>query len=267
MQIVSLAALTVLEAGPAGHIRAAHTAGYEYAGLRLQPLLDSDERIAGFAGKEKDIESLLAETGIKPLEIGVFPIKADFDVEEYSPVLNFSHRIGARYITCPVEDTNEQSQVTQFAKLCDLALSSGLTALIEFNPYSGCTNLARATQIVQQSGRANAKLLIDVLHLSRSGGHPRDLAAIDPELIALVHLCDAGPMSAGTRDVDSLRRESRTARLYPGDGSLWLRELLAALPKDTPLSIEAPSRAHAHLTPEEKAIASLAATRRFLETQ
>ena len=265
MPLISLAALTVLDAKPAGHIRAAHAAGFSHAGLRLQPLLNTDEKIAGITAKEREIEDLLTQTGVRPLEVGVFPIKAGLNVEQYGPVMSFSHKIGAKFITCPVEDTNPARRLLSFQHLCDLAETCGLEALIEFNPYSGCKSLSEAVDIVAASGRSNARLLIDVLHLSRSGGNPADLRAIDPALIALVHLCDASAPPATSRSIDELRQESRTARLYPGEGVLWLTELLDALPPDTPLSIEAPSAAHSHLPPEERAKAAMGATLALLE--
>ncbi|MDP4592999.1 MAG: sugar phosphate isomerase/epimerase [Beijerinckiaceae bacterium] len=264
MPIISLAALTVLDAKPSGHIKAAHAAGFSHAGLRLQPLLASDEKIAGISEKEQEIVSLLAQTGVKPLETGVFPIKAGFDIELYGPVLSFSHRIGARYITCPVEDEDKPRRLQAFQHLCDLAGTCGLEALVEFNPYSGCKNLAEALELVQTSEKDNARLLIDVLHLARSGGSPDDLRAIDPDLIALVHLCDANPPSASAVTDEQLRQESRTARLYPGEGVLWLEDLLDVIPADTPLSIEAPSAAHAHLSAEDRARAAMSATQALL---
>ncbi len=264
MPIISLAALTVLDAKPSGHIKAAHAAGFTHAGLRLQPLLASDEKIVGISEKEQEVVALLAQTGVKPLETGVFPIKASLDVETYGPVLSFSHRIGARYITCPVEDENKPRRLAAFQRLCDLAETCGLEALVEFNPYSGCKNLAEALELVQSSGRDNARLLIDVLHLARSGGNPDDLRAIDPDMIALVHLCDANPPSPNAVTTEQLRQESRTARLYPGEGVLWLEDLLDAIPADTPLSIEAPSAKHTHLPAEARAKAALAATNSLL---
>ncbi len=264
MTIVSLAALTVLDAGPAGHIEAAHSAGFAYAGLRLQPLLPSDETIAGLVAREQQILALLDATGIKPLEIGVFPIKPGLNVENYGPVLNFSHRIGARFITCPIEDTNKARRLESFVRLCELAETCGLETLVEFNPYSGCKSLSEALEFVEASGRPDARLLIDVLHLARSGGSPDDLRSVDPALVALVHLCDANPPPEGLSSEEELRRESRTARLYPGEGVLWLDELLDAIAPDTPLSIEAPSAAHAHLPAAERAKRALQATRTLL---
>lgn len=264
MPVISLAALTVLDAGPAGHVKAAHAAGFHFAGLRLQPLLDTDQRVVGLPEREQELLGLLARTGVKPLEIGVFPIREGLDVEAYGPVLSFSHRIGAQFVTCPVEDTDKRRRLASFQRLCDLAITCGLEVLLEFNPYSGCRSLSEAQELIEASGRDNARLLIDVLHLARSGGSPGDLRTVDPELLALVHLCDANPPPAGLATAEELRRESRTARLYPGEGSLWLEELLEVLPPDIPLSIEAPSAAHAGQPPEERAKAAMAATRALL---
>ncbi len=137
--------------------------------------------------------------------------------------------------------------------MCDLAARYGMEALVEFNPYSGCRSLAEAAELAREAGRPNGKLLIDVLHLSRSGGSPEDARKLDPALVPLVHFCDAPPRPTDDRSVDELRRELRTARLLPGEGSLWLTELLDALAPDVAISVEAPSARHAHLPAGERA--------------
>lgn len=245
-------------------IDAAHAAGFGGVGLRLNPLLPTDPVIAGNPQAQQDIEAALARTGLQVIEVGVFPITAGINVEALAPVLAFSHKIGARFLTCPVEDTDKFRRIENFIRLCELAETCGLDALIEFNPYSACPDLEAAVNIVTASGRSNAKLLIDALHLSRSGGKPSDLMTIDPDLVALVHLCDAPPPPQGNRSQDELRKESRTARMYPGEGALWLAELLDVISPSVPLSIEAPSAAHAHLPAGERARLAFEATRSLL---
>lgn len=261
---LSLAALTILDAGPAGQIRAASEAGFQSVGLRLMPLLASDPRVVGDAGAEIEIEALLDETGMQVLEIGVFPVKPQMDWPTIEAVIEFSARIGARFLVCPVEDSDEIRRVQTFGRLCDLADQHGLRALVEFNPYSACRDLPAALAMTAAVQRTNAGLVIDALHLSRSNGHPTDLAGVDPALLDLVHLCDAAPPPAGPRSIDELRAESRTARMAPGEGALWLAELLAALPAHTAISIEAPSARDAHLPASERARRVLAATQRLL---
>ncbi len=264
MQIISLAALTILDSGPAGQVSACAQAGFTHAGLRLNPLLATDQSVAGDHAKEAEVEGLMAETGVKLLEVGVFPVTATMDVEALRPVLALSQRLGGHFIVCPIEDPDEVRRLDTFSRLCDLAGSYGLGALVEFNPYSGCRSLGEAVALATTVKRPNAALVLDALHLSRSGGHPRDLAGVDPALLQLVHFCDAPAFKADGRSADELRRESRTARLLPGEGELWLEELLEALPRDIPISIEAPSARHAHLPAADRAKLALDATTAFL---
>ena len=265
MQIVSLAALTILDAGPAGQARACIAAGFTHAGLRLNPLLPTDQAVAGDPAKEAEVVELMASSGLKLLEVGVFPVTAHMDVEALRPVLGLSQRLGGKFIVCPIEDPDEERRANTFAGLCDLASAYDLVALVEFNPYSGCRSLEDAVALATGVKRPNAALVLDALHLSRSGGHPRDLEAVDPALLQLVHFCDAPPFQADGRSADELRRESRTARLLPGEGGLWLEDLLEALPRQIPISIEAPSARHAHLPAAERARLALDATMGFLK--
>lgn len=264
MRTVSLAALTILDAGPAGQIRAAAAAGLTHVGLRLMPLLATDTRVTSDAEREREIESLLAEHRMNVLEIGVFPIKPVMDWPQIAAVVALSRRIGARHLVCPVEDGVVSRRTQTLIRLCGLAAGAGMTALVEFNPYSACTNLAAAVACVEATGHPAAGLVIDALHLSRSGGHPADLATVDPRLLQLVHFCDAPPPPDCSRSLEELRAESRTARLLPGEGSLWLDQLLDALPPETPISIEAPSARHAHLPAAERAHRALVATQAIL---
>lgn len=265
MPLVSLAALTILDAGPVGQVRAAHAAGFEAVGLRLQPLLATDTRVSGDPHQEAALRAAMAETGLKLLEVGVFPITPEMDVAGLAGVLSLAAEFSARFVVCPVEDAEPARRLATFRALCDLAATFGLDCLVEFNPYSACRSLAEARELALSSGRATAGLVIDLLHLSRSGGGGDDLRKVETHLLKLVHFCDASAMPEGARTIDELRAESRTARRLPGDGVLPLAELLRAFPAGTPISVEAPSAALAHLPAVERARRVLAATRSVLE--
>jgi sugar phosphate isomerase/epimerase len=261
---ISLAALTILDAGPSGQIRAAAAAGWPSVGLRLMPLLDRDARVVGDPAAEAEVRRLLAETELAVLEIGVFPVKPTMDWVLVEAVAAFSAGLGARHLVCPVEDHDGERRLGTFRRLCDIAGRHGMDALVEFNPYSACQSLEDAVALARAAKRPEAGLVIDVLHLSRSGGSADDLAGVAPGLIRLVHLCDAPPPPDRSRSVEELRAESRTARLLPGEGSLALDRLLDVLPAGVPLSVEAPSARHAHLSAEERARRALEATRALL---
>ena len=113
--------------------------------------------------------------------------------------------------------------------------------------------LEHAVQLVAKAKRANASVLIDALHFSRSGGLPEHIAPVDPSLFRYAQLCDAGPDMPAVTDTPALIREARTGRLLPGEGVLPLTALVAALPASAPLAIEAPCRATAALPALERA--------------
>ena len=267
MPPLSLAALTILDAGPAGQIRAAAESGWRSVGLRLNPLLPSDPVVVGDPAREAEIAGLMARSGLRLLEIGVFPIKPALDVATLEPVLAFSARLGARFIVCPVEDPDAVRRLDALVRLADRCAAHGLVALVEFNPYSACRSLAEARTLVAAAARPNIGFVIDALHLSRSGGDPRDLAEVEPRLLKLVHLCDATPYEPGAKSIDELRKESRTARLLPGEGALPLRALLDALPPDCAISVEAPSARLAGLSATERARETLRASEAFLASR
>jgi hypothetical protein len=88
---------------------------------------------------------------------------------------------------------------------------------------------------------------------------PADVAALPRRLLPYVQLCD-GPFDPVQPPEDVALTEARTGRLLPGDGALPLRDLVAALPRDADLAVEAPVAALAGRPPAEiarRAYASL----------
>jgi sugar phosphate isomerase/epimerase len=84
-----------------------------------------------------------------------------------------------------------------------------------------------------------AGILIDNLHLSRSGGSVAQLAALDPARFPYLQIADA-PAQVPTEPM-ALLDEAINGRLLPGQGALPIDELLAAVPH-VPLSFEVRSR-------------------------
>ena len=115
MSIISLAALTILDAGPIGQVRAAARAGWRSVGLRLQPLLETDTAIVGHPERERDLRQALSESDIRVLEIGVFPFKPEFQTRRVLATLDFSAQIGASFLVAPIEDRDEVRRADHFA--------------------------------------------------------------------------------------------------------------------------------------------------------
>ena len=129
--------------------------------------------------------------------------------------------------------------------------------------------LRDAVTIVEQVDDPTAGVLIDVLHLIRSGGTTDDVAAVDPALLPYAQLCDV--MATAPDDARGLLDEALHGRLLPGDGVAPIADLLRTLPAGCPLSLEMRSRRLMADFPDPtaRAVAVLEATRRVgsLESQ
>jgi sugar phosphate isomerase/epimerase len=133
-------------------------------------------------------------------------------------------------------------------------------AAVEFVPGTGVPTLAAALALAEAT--PGLRLVIDLMHVFRSGSTAADLAAIDPALIAHVQICDA-PRTNATM---SYGVEALHHRLPPGEGELPLAEALAVLPKDVVVSLELPmlSRAEAGEGPRERLAGAVTTTRAML---
>jgi sugar phosphate isomerase/epimerase len=103
-------------------------------------------------------------------------------------------------------------------------------------------------------------VIVDALHLARSGGTPADVAALvarTPGRFPVVHLCDA-PAVPRSDSPEALAEESREDRLLPGDGELPLLRLLAATAGSRAF-VEAPVRASSGVAFAERARRAAAA--------
>jgi hypothetical protein len=111
-------------------------------------------------------------------------------------------------------------------------------------------DLPTALDAVRAVGRPDFRLLIDTMHLVRSGSGPAELAALDPDLIGYVQLSDV-PLVATIPDY---MEEACFERMVPGTGELPLLEILAAPPRHVVIGIEVPlrSQADAGVGPHER---------------
>lgn len=252
MRPVSLAHLTLLEATPFELIDAAAAAGFSHVGLRLVPPAPDPTwpSVVGDPQAERTIKQRLSDTGVQVLDVEAFWLGPDTDVQAWAPAFAMGAALGARTLVVICDDPHRNRAIDNFGALAALADGFGLQPALEFIPYTQVARLADALEIVNAVGLANAGLLVDLLHLSRSGGSPSDLSPIAAP-ITLAHVCDAPAAIPAT--VDQLRREARSDRLYPGEGALPVRDFLAALPASTPVAIEAPNPRHAHLSFAERA--------------
>lgn len=115
--------------------------------------------------------------------------------------------------------------------------------------FRSINSLGSALALIKAASAPNTGIVIDALHAFRTGASPAQIASLPKGAVSHFQLCDA----AATLALDSLAEEARVGRLLPGAGAIPLAEMVAALPTDTPLSLEIPSQELMRLPVAERA--------------
>jgi sugar phosphate isomerase/epimerase len=235
----SLSFLTVADLAPADAIRVAARAGYDKVGLRLLPAATSGEAPYPILSDPKvlaDAQAAIAETGIGISDVEIVRLNPHTRVDEFLPFLDCAAALGASKILVAGDDADHARLTQTFGKFAELAGRYGMTADLEFMPWTGVRNAVQANAIVQAAAEPAGGVLPDALHWDRTGGRVEDLTAIPREKIHYIQLCD-GPVAYDQSDA-GLISIARGGRLMPGDGGIDLVAFLKALPNDVPISVE-----------------------------
>jgi sugar phosphate isomerase/epimerase len=268
---LSLANLSVADAGPLELLEAAAAAGFDSVNMWLVPppamanftvKCGVTVPVVGNAGLIREINRTIASTGVAVFETSCGWLSPSFDSSETKRVLDTMAQIATRRASIVGWDADRGRLVTNLAALCAEAATYGITVTLEFMPYSAVRTVADAAEVLAAVAAPNLDVLVDALHLARSGGVPADLQLLTPNQIGVLQLCDAPAIGPAP---DQLRDESVNRRRYPGDGDLPLDDLLAAMPADIVVEIEIPAAEHARESITDRARACAQRSRSYLE--
>ncbi len=264
---IALAALTVLDASPPQIVELAAAAGFDSITLRLADASASaPSPLAGDTPVLRETVAELRRHGLGVLDVEVIRLSAQTDLPTLTPVFESAAELGARNVLVICNEPDEPRMVACLHALCEQLSPYGMRAALEFMAFTECRTLQDAHRIVTATAHPAAAILVDPLHLARSGGTPaqvRELASAHPALFPYAQLCDA-PAAAPSDGTRGLYREAVHRRLNPGEGELPLAELVSALAPATPLSVETPVWELRERSPAERARIAIAHTRRLL---
>ena len=184
------------------------------------------------------VRQRLDDTGIVGLDLEPIIPAQDHD-DHGERVIETAARLGVRHVLFTSRLPDLGATRDRFAELCDVASRVGVRLVCEFLPIFPLKSLAMALDVVAPHSPDVAGVLVDNLHLSRSGARPEDLHAVDERRLPYLQIADA-PRDAPTEFVPLLD-EALNGRLLPGGGALPIAELLNAVP-GVPLSFEVRSR-------------------------
>ncbi len=241
---IGLSQSSMLDVEPLAFVQAAAAGGFGGVGLRILAPTHSPARwpVVGDAARLRSLRRAVADLHLRVLEVEAFTLHPHTHVQDdLAAALDASAEIGAVQVLTTSTDPLATRFAHNFGLLCEAAAQRGMVVGLEFMPFRAMRDLAQAVATVQASKHANARVIVDALHLQRSGGRVADVAALavgSPSLLACPQLCDAGASAPATPE--ALAEEARGARLRPGQGALPLVALLRALPADLSFTVEVP---------------------------
>jgi sugar phosphate isomerase/epimerase len=274
---IGLDHLTLLDIAPPAFVSLAAAAGFDTVGLRISPVTPGEETWPLSPGSPMLAETLLrcADTGVLVHSVEAIVLGPGASLAQCGPVIETAAMLGARYLNVICDDPDTGRFTELFAALVLLGRAGGVCPVIEFTAYRPIRSLDDAVAVARSSG--GGQVLLDALHVQRCGVTAAEIAAVEPALLSYLQLCDAplrqphglrapammprrqrasaaGHSAAGSPLLGDAVIEARAMRLLPGEGELPLAPLLAALPADMLVSVEAPSvAALAALSPGEYA--------------
>jgi sugar phosphate isomerase/epimerase len=237
---LSLAYLTFAPLGPPEAIDLAAGIGCAHVGLRIAPAMPGGD----FAPLITDRALLaatrrrMADTGVSIFDVEIIRITPEFRLEDTKGFLETCGALGARAILVAGDDPDQPRLIANFAAFAAAAAPYGLSANLEFMPWTTTRDCRTARDIVTAAGASNGRVLVDALHFARSGSTLADIQSLPRALIDYVQICDAPAGIPAT--LEGMLHTARHARLLPGEGGIDLSGLFAALPGDAPVSIEIP---------------------------
>jgi len=215
------------------------------------------------AALRRAMKSAMRERGVSVSLAEGLTVRPGIEARDRAAEFDAFADLGAKRINTVSLDPDLGRTLDQFAISVEMAAARGMESTTEFAPGLTLSNLPAALNALRHVGRADFRLLIDTMHLIRSGSTPADLAALDSDLIGYVQLCDAPMVST----FSSYMQEAMTERKIPGQGELPLLDILKVVPRDCVVSLEVPmlSQAKSGMGPLERLRPAVAAARALLE--
>jgi len=227
-RLLSLAAGVCPETGPADFVTACAAAGWSACGIWFDPDTWSDTVAT-------EVRRRLDDAGVVALDME--PVFVTPDGDHGDRMVDAAAAVGARNLLVVSRGVDDGRFTERFAEICDRAAPHGIGCSIEFLAFMSVSSLAQSLAVLDTIDRPNAGVLIDALHLARTGGTPDDVAAVDARRLAYAQLCD-GPAEAP----DDAYADALDGRSTLGDGGLPIGALVDALPAHTALSMEIRSK-------------------------
>lgn len=252
------------QAAPLELIDAAAQAGYGAAGPRLSGRYPGDTwpAVDGVPAAFDAIRETALARGVRISSVSGYYFSPQVQPSHLRANVEAARAVGAPMILQGCFDDDHARVAALLRDYAAAAADAGIRIALEFMPMSGLKDLRQTLAVIDACGARNVGILVDTLHLARSGATAADVAALDASRIYLTQLCDAPASLSAT---STLFDEAMSGRMYLGDGQLDLAGVVRALAPGAELELETPVVADAHLPPAARARKAAAAAQRFFD--
>lgn len=246
MENLGIEFISVFGMPPVAFVQLAHDLGCRYVSTAMKPMDYNPHGYPRYSLRDgalrRELIAAMGDHGVS-LSLGEgFLVQPGADAPAtWAADLEAMAELGIRRINSVSFEPEFQRNVDQYGQLSEIASTFGIETLLEFVPIFAVADLPTAHAIVRKVGRPDFRLMIDTMHVGRSGATAADLRAIDPALIGYIQLCDAPLMPK----IPDYLEEAMYERMVPGEGELPLLDILAALPRDRIVGLEVPRRSEA----------------------
>ncbi len=260
MNRISLASGVVPEFGPLETIRAAAAGGFDAVGLWVEPATWT-------AATTRECRVALTDAGLDLLDVEVIWLKPDSDMAEHKACIDIGAELGAKHVLCVASDPDMGANAARLAELCQHAEGSAMRVALEFGIFTEVKNLRMAMAVLDDVAHPLRALLIDPIHVDRSGTSVIEIAAVPEALLPYAQFCDAPAKRPDPNYFEDIIADAIDLREQCGAGGLDLAAIYNALPAGLPLSVELRSKALRNAFPDagERCKAVAQATRCWLE--
>lgn len=222
-------------------------AGLDGVGIRMLPAVPGG-LCYGLMNEPALLRETLAAqraTGMQIVDLEIVRIGPVFDVLVLGAFFETGARLGAKHVLVVIDDPDLARARASFAQVCEALAPYGMTADLEFMPWTHAPDLATARRIVLGAAQPNGGILVDALHFARAANRLEDIGALPSCALHYAQICD-GPATAPP-SMEGLIHAARCERLLPGEGDLDLVALFQHLPASLPVCIETPNDRRAPL--------------------